>query len=152
MNKLLLKTREKNKLAKYIQFLKTPHLMTESLVLGLLQDKTILEKIDLENLVLGGKDADILGYIKGEKIKIEVKATASGFQYLGKKDIEAHYLIWVNLENPLRKENNKIEIYIVPSPSEFFVKPRKIVLKKFIEITKPKIKKLNIMEYLDKKD
>jgi len=151
MNKWLLDAKEKNILAKHIQFLKTPHLMSQSLVLNLLQDKTILEEIGLESLRLGGKDADIVALLNKKKIHIEVKATASGFQYLGKKDIVADYLIWVDLENPLRKDNNKIEIYLVPSPSEFFVKPRKIMLKKFKEITKPKIKELDIIEYLKKK-
>lgn len=152
MNKLLLDAREKNRLAKHIQFLKTPHLMSESLVLNLLQDKTILQEIDLESIRLGGKDADIVALSNKKKIYIEIKATASGFQYLGKKDIVADYLIWIDLENPLRKDNNRIEIYIVPAPSEFFVKPRKIMLKKFIEITRPKIKELDIIEYLNKKN
>ena len=149
MNNWLIEARAENSLANHIQFPKIPSLMSESLAINLLQDKIILREREIADFQFGAKMADIIGIAGNKQMKIEVKTTAADFQYFGKKDINADYLIWIDLKNPLRNKSNKITIYIVENPSTFFKNPRNIMLKRFLEIATPEIYEIDLIEYLE---
>ena len=127
----------------YIQNPKIPSMLSESLVVHLIEDKKILEDAKISRCRLGG-GADIIGKTGRKKIKIEVKATTAGFQQLTKKDVKANYLIWVDLEKTFNSEivndsiNDNFEVYVIV-PQKHEIKEGKITLKQF----KEKIKRKN---------
>ena len=49
----------------------------------------------------------------------------------------------------MRFYGNIIKIYTLEKPSQFFKNPRKITLRRFIEIAVPKIYEIDVIEYLE---
>jgi len=135
LNTWLIAKRVENNLAQHVQFPKTPPALSEAIALNLLRDNILLQEIEIENLQLGRQVADIIGTINGQNITIEIKATTADFQYLGINDIQANFLIWINLVNPLRNDNGNIDIYIVPNPAGYFPNTRNITLNRFLVLT-----------------
>ncbi len=87
--------KKENKLANKIKYPQLPSIITESLALHLLKKREIIKELKEYNFNFGGNTADILGISNNKTIKIEVKSTAkSAFQYFGKKDISANFIIW----------------------------------------------------------
>jgi len=50
-------------------------------------------------------------------------------------DINADYLIWIDLYNPLRMNQETLDIFVLPNPRDHFRTPGRIVLAKFLRIT-----------------
>ena len=82
-----------------IQNPKTPPVLSESVVLTLLQQKNqkIIPKLSEYEFKSGNDPPDILAEHNGDKKRIEVKGTNwSRFQFLSKSDINAYCLLWVD--------------------------------------------------------
>ena len=73
--------------------------------------------------------------------RVEIKATAeSAFQNFGEKDLKADVLVWVHFGSCFRDQNERrFVIYFLPRPKEIFPKPRKITLKRFLELGTGKV-------------
>jgi hypothetical protein len=128
--------RNSSELAKEIQFPKIPPKLSESLIWHLISEGKLLE-VAHRQVKLGGKIADIIVTDKSEnEFRIEVKATATKkFQYLGPKDINCDYLIWVSFGDYFLQDSARfIQIFVLKEPKKFFSSPRKISLKYFVEI------------------
>jgi hypothetical protein len=125
--------RKKKPAAKYIQFPKISCSLSESIILHLIKEGTILPKVsnNMKQIKFGGNTADIIAKLTDDTlIKIEVKATGkSAFQTFGVKDIKADYLIWIHFDEYFLKLDKEIvDIFIIKNPNNYFSKPDKITL------------------------
>ena len=137
MNQWLIRQRQINPLANFVQFPKTPPMLSENLALHLLRDNLILNNQNLRDFRLGGRVADIVGINNnnGNEQTIEIKATVRDFQYFGLNDINSDFLIWLDLSNPIRNNTGIINVYIIPNPILIFERPCKISLNPFLRRT-----------------
>jgi len=133
--------KKKDKIANYIQYPKTPNILSESLAIQLILKNKILTELSSYEISLGGNIADVVAKKSNSIKKIEVKATgAKEFQEFGPKDIIADYLIWINFGDSFLKDDfSKISIFILKNPKKYFKNPTKIVLSKFRLILGKKI-------------
>lgn len=124
--------KQRNQLANRIQYPKIPSILSESIIIHLINDGKILEDLRGYSVNFGGKKGDILISTDAHELQIEVKATAkSAFEYFGKKDITADYLIWIHFGSYfLGANDNLIEVNVVRQPSRYFEEPVKITLSK----------------------
>lgn len=138
--------RRKN-LAKHIQYPKIPPILGESLVMHMIKVGKILQDLDITKVELGGKIADIIITTKSnKKLKIEVKSTGQQeFTQLYEKDIAADYLVWVDFFVVFSSKYSTIYVKVVKKPSAY-LKPIKIVLTKFEELTIYEPNSLDISE------
>ena len=84
---------------KYIQSPKTPSILSESIVLTLLQQKNqkIIPKLSKYKFKSGDDPPDISAERNGDKKRIEVKGTNfNRYQMLSESDINAYCLLWVD--------------------------------------------------------
>lgn len=117
-------------LAAYIQFPKIPSILTESIAERALTKGLVAERLKRAIVRPGGRVADLLVSIDGRELRVEVKATgASAFQNLGKKDIAADYLLWLDFGNYFANpQRTSITIVIWEQPRERFHRECKITL------------------------
>lgn len=134
-----------NNLAQNIQYAKTPSILSESLARLLIIDKRILVGETWSSINLGGNKADLIGInAKGNRKFIEVKATVEDFSSFGIKDINADYLIWIDLKNIFRNNNCQVIIYEVKKPYIISNKTSKISLSSFINRSKKNLTVTNL--------
>jgi hypothetical protein len=71
----------------------------------------------------------------GSPARIEVKATsASAFQQLGDKDLDAHVLLWIHFDDYFwNPDTDSVSVFFLTTPRKVFPKPRKLSLQKFID-------------------
>ncbi|RMG22753.1 MAG: hypothetical protein D6732_25430 [Methanobacteriota archaeon] len=128
--------REKSPIAAEIQNPRIPSRFSENLAMFLLQKGEIRLGRKLVRIRLDRKKADVVAVDDaGQEIKIEVKATGkNNFQYFGKKDVQADYLVWLDFgdlfENTMSTE---IDIYIL-QPKLHNLQPRKIDLRRLSRV------------------
>jgi hypothetical protein len=129
-----LKRRER--LADKIKYPQLPSILTESLAIHLLKEKSIIPELAGFSFNFGGRTADILATKNSQTIKIEVKATAkSAFEYFGEKDISADYILWLHFaEFYMNLKDTNIEVYIIKKPGDYFNSPIKITLSKLKQV------------------
>lgn len=125
--------KEKNPLARDIQFPKLPPKLTESIAIHLLRSGLIPE-LDGYEFHFGGNEADIIGTKSASKVRIEVKGTTKGFEYFGEKDIKASYLLWFDFEELFRKKQDFFTLCVLPYKESRFSKPVKITLARLKKI------------------
>ena len=118
-------------LALTIQYPKIPSVLSESLIIRL-HSMLFKGSIDAE---FGKPESDVrLSYPGGEFKHVEVKATGeSAFEFFGKRDLAADYLIWIHFGRYFHGKKDSIAIYCLPSPSEYFQSETKITLKDFLK-------------------
>ena len=83
----------------YIQSPKTPPILSESIVLTLLQQKNqkIIPKLSGYEFNSGDDPPDVLAEHNGDKKRIEVKGTNfNRYQMFSESDIDAYCLLWVD--------------------------------------------------------
>ncbi len=131
--KNLTKLREIDPYAHYIQYPKIPSILSESIIYHLIVDKKILSELDIISAKREHRVADIVLYTEVGTKNVEVKSTGgNAFQNLGKKDINADYLIWLHFDKFFTNEMiSEVSMYIVSDPNKYFFKTGKINLKKF---------------------
>jgi hypothetical protein len=135
LNSWLENERDQNQIARLIQYPKTPPALSESLAIHLLENRRIIENVAFTEIQQGGRIADITARLGQDLKRIEVKATTSGFQHFSENDINADYLIWIDLYNPLRMNQETLDIFVLPNPRDHFRNPGRIVLANFLRIT-----------------
>ncbi|HUW74887.1 MAG TPA: hypothetical protein VMW05_12855 [Methyloceanibacter sp.] len=118
-----------NPAAAPIQYPKLPSIFSESLVLHC--GPAIFP--NAQNLRRGGAVADILFEVGQLTKKVEVKATGQqAFQYFGKKDIDADFLVWLAFGEFFRSQaESHVKIYVLAKPGEVLPNPTKISLATF---------------------
>jgi hypothetical protein len=119
------KLKKNNPIAEVLENPKVPSRLSESLILNLLNQKLILRR-ELHGFAFNlGGGADISAKKDRKTLRLEVKGTGPRrFQKFGKKDIEAHYLIWVDFYDFfLSSKNPPVTLYIVKNPKRFFPEP-----------------------------
>lgn len=119
--------KKQNPLAYDIQYPKLPPKLTESLAVHQLRSGLIADLNGYE-FRFGGKEADIIGERDREKVRIEVKGTTKGFEYLGEKDIKADYLLWFDFEDLFRKSGRSFTLAILPRSQTRLSRPAKITI------------------------
>jgi hypothetical protein len=116
--------RKHNVLAKYIQFPKTPSILSETIALNLLRQKKILPHLQfISGSRVGNKGAaDLRLETAIEPIPVEVKGTADkGFQNLTAKDIQSPYIIWIRFDRLfIDSEVDEIEVLVIKNPTAIF--------------------------------
>ena len=127
--------KDKTPIATYIEKTKTPHILSESLVVHLINDKIILEDLNLKCKLGGGKkEPDIIGKMSGRyKVKIEVKSTISNFSFFSNKDVKADFLIWVDLKEVIVEGKENFGVYVV-IPKDLAIRKGNINLEIFRNI------------------
>lgn len=143
--------RIQNPIAGRIQYPKTPPALSESLAIHLLDDRRIIPDVAFTDIQQGGRIADITARLGGDLKSIEVKASTRDFQHFSKNDINADYLIWIDLVNTLIHNQDTIDMFVLPNPGNHFRTPGRIVLKKFLRITgdnTTKYENFNLNEFL----
>jgi len=121
------KLRVRDRLAEKIQFPKVPKDLSESLALEIIPE--VPDVCLGAELRLGGNRADILANYKGTDHRIEIKATGSkGFQHFSKKDVTADWIIWIHFNQCFANNADQIEVFCIPSPSDFNLKVGRITL------------------------
>jgi len=123
------KLKQNNKLAVFINNPRLPPALTESLIIHLISKEIVLKELKNYEIEFGGNVADIIAKKNSVK-KIEVKATQEqAFQYFGKKDITADYIVWVHFGNSfVDKDFSNIQVFIIRNPDKYFKEPKKITL------------------------
>ena len=141
--------KERNPLAADIQYPKLPPKLTESLAIHLLQGGLISE-LKGYNFHFGGNEADIIGSLHTNRVRIEVKGTTKGFEYFGEKDIKANYLMWFDFEELLRKGGENFALYVLPHRKSRFSGPVKITITSLKKISGADLqeKRYNIKDLL----
>jgi hypothetical protein len=133
--------RKRNKIAKYIQFPKTPSILTETIALNLVRRGKILPKLEfISGHRVGGKDnPDLRIETRLGPSSAEVKGTGDkDFQNLTAKDILSPYVIWIRFKRLFLDEGiDDIDVLVIKNPSQVFV------------IKEKEIKKLNAKDVLD---
>jgi len=89
--------------------------ISESLVAHLIQDKMILNALQISEVKFSASGGDLEIALNEGNRKVEVKSSAkSAFQYFGNKDLDADYLIWVHFGEMLEKSDlGEIEVLII---------------------------------------
>lgn len=126
--------KEKNPLAKDIQYPKLPPKLAESLAIHLLRGGLVPE-LNGHNFRFGGNEADIIGVKDGKSVRIEVKGTTKGFEYFGEKDIKADYLLWFDFEELFRRGEQHFLLCVLPHDQTRFSGPVKITIAGLKKIT-----------------
>jgi hypothetical protein len=120
-------------LAEWIQYPKVPSVLSESLIVHLINRGELIAGGPGDHARLGGKKADVLYRCEDlRESKVEVKASArEAFSEFVKKDTLADYLVWVHFgESFLQGLPFTAEILFVEAPSQFF-NPGKMTLPRF---------------------
>jgi len=121
--------RNRNPIARWIQFPKIPSILSESLC--------ILERGKLfpgcSNAISGGRTCDVMVLFPNAARKTaEIKATGqSAFEELSEKDISADFLVWVYFGRFFEDQNEEIKAYVMENPGRIFHNRVKITLEKF---------------------
>ena len=139
--------RQRDDLAKFIQYPKIPPRLSESIALHFLRRGEILSRLRNYKFQLGSQRGapDIEGRFKRKSLRIEIKATAvSAFQELKKGDIASDYLIWLHFGNYFVSNESSIHCYCLPRPNHIIRAPAKITLRNFIKIGKGSIQKAEL--------
>lgn len=124
--------RESNPLAEWIQYPKVPSILSESLVVHLINRRVIIGDLS-DTASLGSKGADVIVQNGcGREQRIEVKASAKqAFSEFGDKDINADILVWVHFGDLFANDDTSIEVLVLRNPKRFFDRRRKITLATF---------------------
>ncbi|PCI28574.1 hypothetical protein COB55_03705 [Candidatus Wolfebacteria bacterium] len=132
----LSKLKEKDPVGKHINYFKVPSTLSESIAIHLLRRQQILPALSDMTFEHNNKEADIVAKNGDDIVNIEIKATAeSAFQNLGKKDIQADYIIWLHFGAYFKDvEQTQISAYIITKPELYFKEPGKINLSKLKEM------------------
>jgi hypothetical protein len=129
--------RAKDPLAEWIQYPKVPSVLSESLVVHLINRGELIASCPGTHARLGGQTADVLcRQADAAESRIEVKASArEAFSEFVKKDTLADYLVWVHFgESFLQGFSFRAEILFVKTPAQFFT-PGKMTLPRFKAMT-----------------
>lgn len=120
-----------------IKFPQIPPIISESLAFHLLNKGVLLPRLRAQgfHFEFGGRVCDILAIKNKKKLKIEVKATGKHeFQYFGKKDINADYMIWINYKDfYFNPRITHITLYTTGSIKNIYREPVKIRLNEFLK-------------------
>jgi hypothetical protein len=114
--------RRDNPLAQHIQFPKIPSILSESLVVHLLESGDILPDLAGFRFTFGSKRADVIAEKNGDARTIEVKATGkSAFQNFVAKDAQANYIIWIHFGGYFTgSANPALRAFVLRKPSRYF--------------------------------
>ena len=118
-------------LAQTIQYPKIPAIFSESLVVRL--HKRLFK--GSTNAEFGKPESDVrVSFPNDVSKRVEVKATGeSAFEFFGKRDLAADYLVWVHFGRYFHGKKDSISIYCLPLPSVYFQSETKITLKDFLK-------------------
>jgi hypothetical protein len=114
--------REREQIAKYVQYPKIPPALSESLAVHALRNGTLLKHQGPFSAVdLGGRVADIIATTtSGKTLRIETKAAGTEeFATFGPKDYEADFLLWLLFGDLIRNgQGGKCRVLVCPSPKD----------------------------------
>jgi hypothetical protein len=110
--------RKTSPFAQHINYPKLPPILTESLTVQLIRRGKILPEFMNTEVERGSRMADIL--IDRGRFKIEVKGTtAMSWVTLGKNDIVADYLVWIDFSNYFTTIFDNISVHVFKSPGAY---------------------------------
>jgi len=109
-------------IAVHIQRPKVPTILTESLVVHLMKEEDLIPEMKGFNLERGGETQSDICATGGKSVKaIEVKGTTADFIALGRKDLAADYLIWLQYLSFFSKPYDPfVDLCIVEKPGRYF--------------------------------
>jgi hypothetical protein len=92
----------------------------------------VLPELESGRFEMGHRRRDIVCFVDGRAVHIEVKASGDqGFSGLGVNDIAADYLICLQFGRAFRDDGPElIEVWTLAQPGRFFPKPGKLYLKR----------------------
>ncbi len=134
--------KSKNPAARFIQNPKLSSAITESLAHYLIKDHRLISSLKEYHLIGRG---DLVYQSKcGTKKTLQIKSTGKqAFSKTSTKDLEADYLIWLDLSDLITSANKirSFEVHILPNPGTVLPEPRHIRLKEFLPLPGVKSKK-----------
>ena len=140
LNLSILKLRDSERVADYIQLTKTPPILTESMIFYLIKDKRILNHLNHSRVRHNEKAKKHAGTSAGNtdiiidlspmdrEYLVEVKGTRnpSNFTQFYEKDIEADCVIWIDLTDTYLGGKSGVKIAIIENPKDSGLQSGKI--------------------------
>jgi len=147
------KLRGTDRLASLVQYPKIPPALSESLAFHLIQDEVILP--GLTSLRAGARtESDLVASDpRGRRVAVEVKGTgASAWVYLGPKDYQADYLVWVLFGSFFASADQSTVRICVADPSLIRPKRDRITLSTLTQLAGERLAwtDIDLTEYFEK--